>query len=62
MWKKKAIALSLVSLLVVGMVGCGTSTSSTSSGSSKKGKYVIGFSNSYNGNTYRQEEETFFKI
>ncbi|MGD0622419.1 MAG: substrate-binding domain-containing protein [Thermacetogeniaceae bacterium] len=44
------------------MAGCASKPASTGTSSTSGGKnYVIGFSNSYNGNSLRQEEESAFK-
>lgn len=66
---KKTLTFLLATSLVISMAACGTTPTSTPQSSStaasatqpaKKG-LVIGFSNSYNGNTYRQTMEVLFK-
>ncbi len=53
MRKTGVVVLCLVLLVGVGLAGFAQSAT--------KSNIVIGFSNSYNGNTFRQEEEAFFK-
>lgn len=72
--KKRIVSIALATAMLLGVTACGqttgttqgttaVNTTSTVSGETtkggKEGGYVIGFSNSYNGNSYRQAMEGF---
>ena len=59
--KKKIFTFLLVIFLVTGNFIFASGSQETASGDSTKGGYKIGFSNSYNGNTYRQTMESLFR-
>lgn len=60
MKQKKILILALVILLVSGIFAFAGGNKELSADTSKDG-YIIGFSNSYAGNTYRQTMESLFK-
>lgn len=55
--KKRVITLLLAASMIMGMVGCGSSGESqdTANDTGEKGGYKIGLTNSFNGNSYRQQ-------
>lgn len=55
--KKTILCVLLIALVAVSFVFAGGQTESGSQKTKAKDGYVIGFSNSYNGNTYRQAME-----
>jgi ribose transport system substrate-binding protein len=55
MLSKKRVIIGLALVLLFSVVAYGAGTTE------KKGHWVIGWSNSYNGNSYRQVEEAMFK-
>ncbi len=59
--KKRVITLLLTAAMVMGMVGCGSSGESqeTAKDSGEKSGYKIGLTNSFNGNSYRQQMEAY---
>lgn len=70
--KKQILTLALALVLIASLAACGKgsepsveSTTPTDSAAQEEGtaktNYVIGFSNSYNGNTYRQAMEAYAK-
>ncbi|MDD3138258.1 MAG: ABC transporter substrate-binding protein [Lachnospiraceae bacterium] len=66
MKRKRVLAVLLGVAMTVALVGCGNTAGSATSSKSEKadsnGKdYVIGFSNSYNGNSYRQAMEGYLQ-
>ncbi|HML51183.1 MAG TPA: substrate-binding domain-containing protein [Propionicimonas sp.] len=62
MGTRRALIASIALAVMLPLAAC-TSTEPTGSGSAggKTGDYVIGFSNSFNGNTYRQSMEKYAK-
>ena len=59
--KKRVITLLLAASMIMGMVGCGSSGESqdTANDTGEKGGYKIGLTNSFNGNSYRQQMEAY---
>ena len=59
--KKRVLASFLTAVMVMGMVGCGSADESQGDAKAdgEKGSYKIGFTNSFNGNLYRQQMEAY---
>ena len=59
--KKRVLASFLTAVMVMGMVGCGSADESQGDAKAdgEKGSYKIGLTNSFNGNSYRQQMEAY---
>lgn len=59
--KKRVLASFLTAMMVMGMVGCGSADESQGDAKAdgEKGSYKIGLTNSFNGNSYRQQMEAY---
>ena len=59
--KKRVLASFLTAVMVMGMVGCGSADESQGDAKAdgEKGGYKIGLTNSFNGNSYRQQMEAY---
>lgn len=59
--KKRVLASFLTAVMVMGMVGCGSADESQrdAKADGEKGSYKIGLTNSFNGNSYRQQMEAY---
>ena len=59
--KKRVLASFLTAMMVMGMVGCGSADESQGDAKAdgEKGGYKIGLTNSFNGNSYRQQMEAY---
>lgn len=59
--KKRVLASFLTAVMVMGMVGCGSADESQgdTKADGEKGSYKIGLTNSFNGNSYRQQMEAY---
>lgn len=59
--KKRVLSSFLTAVMVMGMVGCGSADESQGDAKAdgEKGSYKIGLTNSFNGNSYRQQMEAY---
>ena len=59
--EKRVLASFLTAVMVMGMVGCGSADESQGDAKAdgEKGSYKIGLTNSFNGNSYRQQMEAY---
>lgn len=59
--KKRVLASFLTAVMVMGMVGCGSADESQGDAKAdgEKVSYKIGLTNSFNGNSYRQQMEAY---
>lgn len=61
--EKRVLASFLTAMMVMGMVGCGSADESQGDAKAdgEKGGYKIGLTNSFNGNSYRQQMEAMHR-